>query len=344
MAIQKLRIAGIIAPACLLAACGGNDTPPLPPQIASTFTTSADGWQGGYSDYHGATEPTDVVWAPRSLTAPLSGSAYYTGGTNRSDDLFIYSKKKFSGYAPSTLYKLSFEIEIATNQSSGCFGVGGSPGASVYVVAGAAPTEPKTVLTDGQYILNLDRVNQATPGAASQVLGNVANAVTNCGPQVYQTCRAGRVNPMTIAGTVAPEAKMSNVAFRPASSAALSGVANSVDLAQLGAILWRPSAKRWPTIIARLNIGGGIEMAGEIIRLGDPTSHGGKVIEGSPADICHGKPIALVGHRTFCPQCKGIFPIIEGAPTTTFYGKGVALAGMKTACGAVLIATQLRKH
>jgi uncharacterized Zn-binding protein involved in type VI secretion len=82
-------------------------------------------------------------------------------------------------------------------------------------------------------------------------------------------------------------------------------------------------------------------MAGEIIRLGDPTSHGGKVIEGSPADICHGKPIAFVGHQTFCPQCKGTFPIIEGAPTTTFYGKGVALAGMRTACGALLIATQL---
>ena len=82
-------------------------------------------------------------------------------------------------------------------------------------------------------------------------------------------------------------------------------------------------------------------MAGEIIRLGDPTSHGGRVIEGSMADICHGKPIAYMGHQTFCPQCKGNFPIIHGAPTTTFYGKGVALAGMKTACGAVLIATQL---
>lgn len=82
-------------------------------------------------------------------------------------------------------------------------------------------------------------------------------------------------------------------------------------------------------------------MAGEIIRLGDPTSHGGKVIEGSPFDICHGKPIAFIGHQTFCPQCKGTFPIIEGAPTTTFYGKGVALAGMRTACGALLIATQL---
>lgn len=82
-------------------------------------------------------------------------------------------------------------------------------------------------------------------------------------------------------------------------------------------------------------------MAGEIIRLGDPTSHGGKVIEGSPVDICHGKPIAYLGHKTYCPQCKGNFPIVEGAPTTTFYGNGVALAGMKTACGALLIATQI---
>jgi uncharacterized Zn-binding protein involved in type VI secretion len=81
-------------------------------------------------------------------------------------------------------------------------------------------------------------------------------------------------------------------------------------------------------------------MAGEIIRMGDPTTHGGKVIEGSPVDICHGKPIAYVGHKTYCPQCKGNFPIIDGAATTTFYGKGVALAGMKTACGAALIATQ----
>lgn len=74
-------------------------------------------------------------------------------------------------------------------------------------------------------------------------------------------------------------------------------------------------------------------MAGKIIRMGDPTSHGGKVIEGSMADICHGKPIAYMGHQTFCPRCKGNFPIIDGASTTTFYGKCVALAGMKTACG-----------
>lgn len=78
----------------------------------------------------------------------------------------------------------------------------------------------------------------------------------------------------------------------------------------------------------------------EIIRKGDPTSHGGHVIEGSLPDICHGKPIAFVGHQTFCPKCKGFFPIVEGVSTTSFYGNGVAVAGMKTACGATLIATQ----
>jgi uncharacterized Zn-binding protein involved in type VI secretion len=81
-------------------------------------------------------------------------------------------------------------------------------------------------------------------------------------------------------------------------------------------------------------------MPGEIIRLGDKTSHCGVVIEGSPSDICMGKSIAYIGHKVQCPKCKGAFPIVEGAMTTTFYGKGVALAGMRTACGAVLIASQ----
>ena len=77
-----------------------------------------------------------------------------------------------------------------------------------------------------------------------------------------------------------------------------------------------------------------------IIRKGDPTSHGGKVIEGSEVDLVEGKPAAFVGHKVSCPKCKGIHEIIEGAPLTTFYGKGVALDGMKTSCGATLIATQ----
>lgn len=81
-------------------------------------------------------------------------------------------------------------------------------------------------------------------------------------------------------------------------------------------------------------------MAGEIIRAGDKTSHGGTVVEGSQTDICMGKPISFIGHMTHCPKCNGNYPIIEGVMTTTFYGKGVAVAGMKTSCGAVLLASQ----
>jgi len=81
-------------------------------------------------------------------------------------------------------------------------------------------------------------------------------------------------------------------------------------------------------------------MGKAIIRKGDPTSHGGTVLEGSLADLCEGKPIAFIGAKVICPKCKGVYPIIHGSPTTTLYGKGVALEGMKTACGASLIATQ----
>jgi uncharacterized Zn-binding protein involved in type VI secretion len=100
-----------------------------------------------------------------------------------------------------------------------------------------------------------------------------------------------------------------------------------------------PLPYRLPSILIRIESERGKIMA-EIIRQGDPTSHGGKVLEGSLSDICMGKPIAFMGHKVSCPTCKGIFPIAEGAPNTTFYGRGVALAGMKTACGATLIATQ----
>lgn len=81
-------------------------------------------------------------------------------------------------------------------------------------------------------------------------------------------------------------------------------------------------------------------MAGEIIRKGDKTSHGGTVLEGSSADLCRGKEIAYSGHRTHCPKCKGEFPIIEGVKNTTLFGEGVAIAGMKTGCGAELIPSQ----
>ncbi|MBV8049406.1 MAG: PAAR domain-containing protein [Paludibacterium sp.] len=76
------------------------------------------------------------------------------------------------------------------------------------------------------------------------------------------------------------------------------------------------------------------------IRLGDPTSHGGKVVSASAPTTLFGKPVACVGDQVTCPKdghdnCV----IVEGDDGWFVGGKAVALDGHKTSCGAVLIAT-----
>ncbi|MFP3862456.1 PAAR domain-containing protein [Pseudomonas capeferrum] len=77
----------------------------------------------------------------------------------------------------------------------------------------------------------------------------------------------------------------------------------------------------------------------KIVRLGDPTDHGGTVIDAIPHSNLNGKPMAGKGNIVFCPLCKGEFPIIEGSDTYRVNGVPVALDGMKTACGGSLIAS-----
>ena len=76
-----------------------------------------------------------------------------------------------------------------------------------------------------------------------------------------------------------------------------------------------------------------------VIRLGDSTTHGGKVISvaHTPADM--GIPIACVGDMTACPKCKGTYPIIAGDPDCAIEGAPIAFDGHKTACGAALISS-----
>jgi uncharacterized Zn-binding protein involved in type VI secretion len=77
-----------------------------------------------------------------------------------------------------------------------------------------------------------------------------------------------------------------------------------------------------------------------VIRIGDPTSHGGKVVSASGNFSMFDKQVARVGDVCTCPRrghsnCK----IVEGDPTWTIDGKNVALEGHKTSCGATLIST-----
>uniref|UniRef100_E1T7J5 PaaR motif-containing protein n=1 Tax=Burkholderia sp. (strain CCGE1003) TaxID=640512 RepID=E1T7J5_BURSG len=85
-------------------------------------------------------------------------------------------------------------------------------------------------------------------------------------------------------------------------------------------------------------------MGRSIICVGDTTSHGGKVLEGTPTATLDGKPISGVGHMVACPQCKGTFPILPDLLGRRYpyriNERDTAVEGMRTACGATLIASQ----
>ncbi|RFP09096.1 PAAR domain-containing protein [Duganella sp. BJB488] len=76
-----------------------------------------------------------------------------------------------------------------------------------------------------------------------------------------------------------------------------------------------------------------------VIRLGDMTSHGGKVISGASDFKALGKAIVVDGDMTSCPQCKGNFPVQVSASERQHHGKAVAYDGDKAACGATLISS-----
>lgn len=78
-----------------------------------------------------------------------------------------------------------------------------------------------------------------------------------------------------------------------------------------------------------------------VIRVGDPTTHGGKVIKTSVPNVkVSGKPVALIGDRCMCPMTgHQNCVIVSGNSKHTVNGKAVAYHGDKTSCGATLIST-----
>lgn len=75
-----------------------------------------------------------------------------------------------------------------------------------------------------------------------------------------------------------------------------------------------------------------------VIRIDDKTDHGGTVIAVSSGTIVMGKEAALAGDMSFCPKCKGNFPLMPDGAGARHQGKPYAYDGDMTACGAKLIA------
>ncbi len=125
----------------------------------------------------------------RRLPPPLDNRfGFLVGGTNRSDDLFMFIWREVSGLAPNRLYKVETDVTIATNIGRNCAGVGGSPGEGVVIKAGASPARPAPTLVNGYYRVNFEKDRNPLPIGGDQVvtIGDFANSTEICSGGSYE--------------------------------------------------------------------------------------------------------------------------------------------------------------
>lgn len=175
-----------IASILILSGCKKEQTPDMTREFTYEFQTGTEGWQGDFADYPdqpGVETFYAFQFAHSMLPAPLNTNegGLKQSGRNHSDDLFMFVKKKISGLEPGRKYELSISVEFASNAADGLVGVGGAPGESVYIKAGASALEPVKVLnnTDGHFRMNIDKGNQSTDGADMKLIGNFANGTSS---------------------------------------------------------------------------------------------------------------------------------------------------------------------
>ncbi len=148
---------------------------------------SCDGWQAGFADYLANQESLYELTSTCSNESTNLNQGLFISGKNYSDDLFMFIKHPICNLEPSAIYQVEAWVEFWSKAPTGCIGVGGDPGESVYVKFGAAPEEPSPVIQeDGTVRMNVDIGQQAIGGADAVVIGNIATSITDCHNEQYE--------------------------------------------------------------------------------------------------------------------------------------------------------------
>ncbi len=160
---------------------GSNEDPEPgsdPVEFDFSFETDADGWVVDFADLPEEYDQSifELDGGHRALPDGLDGAGIYVQGHNRSDDLFMYLKRRVNGLTPAASYTVSATVELATNAALASIGIGGSPGSSVFVKAGASTAEPEAAPDRiGHLRMNIDKGNQSRGGSQMAVLGKVGH-------------------------------------------------------------------------------------------------------------------------------------------------------------------------
>ena len=139
-------------------------------EFALSFTDSQDftnglGLGGQFADYPAGSEGQLQLESELALLpGPLDNTkpAFRVSGVNRDDLLmFIYQSLRLK---PITEYAIVFTVQLASQYPENSIGIGGSPGASVFLKAGAKGEAP-LLQEDAQGMIrisNYDLGNQST--------------------------------------------------------------------------------------------------------------------------------------------------------------------------------------
>ena len=158
-----------------------------PIHLEFDFCHGAQGWEAGFVEY--APEMEDMMQLeagirplPSELESECTG--YYLQGMNLPDDLFMFLKRRLGtddGIVPGQKYRITYTMVFASNAPSGAAGIGGAPGESVFLKAGAAPVEPEVYLDSATdyYLMNVDKgPGNSGGGKAASLTGHIANGLS----------------------------------------------------------------------------------------------------------------------------------------------------------------------
>jgi len=131
------------------------------------FEHDAEGWQGGFSDLRAENHEIfelDFGHGPLPEETGFQANALYIQGHNRSDDLFMFFKREITGLKSNAVYGVVIDLDLASQYPENSVGIGGSPGASVFLKVGAVNYEPQVEVIENYLQMNIDKGNQAEEG------------------------------------------------------------------------------------------------------------------------------------------------------------------------------------
>ena len=156
-----------------------------------SFAAGQDGFTADFSDYSPGMEVGDqgirFLAEVQRLPPPLDNRmGFLVGGTNRSDDLFMYLYRPVTGLVPGQRYRVRVDVTFATNVPPDCVGIGGSPGESVAIKAGAATVQPSKSVVNNRVVTSVDKGNQQTSGREVIRIGLFAGGGGTCSNGEYR--------------------------------------------------------------------------------------------------------------------------------------------------------------